>query len=316
MGRVKLQIKKIENNTNRQVTFSKRRNGIIKKAYELSVLCDIDIALIMFSPSGRLSHFAGRRRIEDVIEKYINLPERDREEVKLDRDHLMRTLNKLKYENDMAAQQANPEMLSSNSKVEELQRELSACQQQLQSLEKRLSFFEADPTTLASFISLSELESYEKFFMESLARVSEKKNFLLSNHLPAYDPSLASIPMYLQSQQEGMANPFSYDHIEWVPDSSARYNQSWYFTSDPFVALRDHEIYEPMSAQMDPQVGCDTWQQAYAYTEPCSTLIPPTSLTMQRLDAGVHTSVEMTEQPSVEVQAEDGRCGGENVNVG
>ena len=62
MGRVKLQIKRIENNTNRQVTFSKRRNGLIKKAYELSILCDIDIALIMFSPSGRLTHFSGKRR--------------------------------------------------------------------------------------------------------------------------------------------------------------------------------------------------------------------------------------------------------------
>jgi hypothetical protein len=62
MGRVKLQIKRIENNVNRQVTFSKRRNGLIKKAYELSVLCDIDIALILFSPSDKLNHFSGRRR--------------------------------------------------------------------------------------------------------------------------------------------------------------------------------------------------------------------------------------------------------------
>jgi hypothetical protein len=66
MGRVKLQIKRIENTTNRQVTFSKRRNGLIKKAYELSVLCDIDIALIMFSPSNRLSHFSGRRRLSSA----------------------------------------------------------------------------------------------------------------------------------------------------------------------------------------------------------------------------------------------------------
>lgn len=62
MGRVKLQIKRIENDTNRQVTFSKRRNGLIKKAYELSILCDIDITLIMFSPSGRVSHFSGKKR--------------------------------------------------------------------------------------------------------------------------------------------------------------------------------------------------------------------------------------------------------------
>ncbi|KAL8110735.1 hypothetical protein AgCh_026463 [Apium graveolens] len=61
MGRNKLLIQKIENVTNRQVTFSKRRNGLIKKAYELSILCDIDIALLMFSPSGRLSHFSGKR---------------------------------------------------------------------------------------------------------------------------------------------------------------------------------------------------------------------------------------------------------------
>ncbi|KAH7851749.1 hypothetical protein Vadar_016123 [Vaccinium darrowii] len=61
MGRVKLQIRKIENTTSRQVTFSKRRNGLIKKAYELSVLCDIEVALIMFSPSGRVSLFSGKK---------------------------------------------------------------------------------------------------------------------------------------------------------------------------------------------------------------------------------------------------------------
>lgn len=62
MGRNKLPMKRIENNTSRLVTFCKRRNGLIKKAYELSVLCDIDIALIMFSPSGRLNHFSCKRR--------------------------------------------------------------------------------------------------------------------------------------------------------------------------------------------------------------------------------------------------------------
>nr|AIZ95376.1 MADS30 [Erycina pusilla]AIZ95377.1 MADS31 [Erycina pusilla] len=62
MGRAKLQIKRIENKTNMQVTFSKRRNGLIKKAYELSVLCDVDIALIMISPSGKFSEFSGSKR--------------------------------------------------------------------------------------------------------------------------------------------------------------------------------------------------------------------------------------------------------------
>lgn len=63
-------IAKIQNTTTRQVTFSKRRSGLIKKAYELSVLCDIDVALIMFSPSGKLSHFSGRRRYILIIDYF------------------------------------------------------------------------------------------------------------------------------------------------------------------------------------------------------------------------------------------------------
>ncbi|WOG90746.1 hypothetical protein DCAR_0309990 [Daucus carota subsp. sativus] len=62
MGRVKLQIKRIENNTNRQVTYSKRRNGLMKKAFEISVLCEVDVGLLMFSPSGRVSVFAGNNK--------------------------------------------------------------------------------------------------------------------------------------------------------------------------------------------------------------------------------------------------------------
>ncbi|XP_057468727.1 agamous-like MADS-box protein AGL66 [Actinidia eriantha] len=77
MGRMKLEIKMIENNTSRQVTFWKRRNSLIKKAYELSVLCDIDLTLIMFSPSG-LTQFSGKRRISDLFSRFINLPDQER----------------------------------------------------------------------------------------------------------------------------------------------------------------------------------------------------------------------------------------------
>jgi MADS-box transcription factor len=61
MGRGKIAIKRIENTTNRQVTFCKRRNGLLKKAYELSVLCDAEIALIVFSSRGRLYEYANNR---------------------------------------------------------------------------------------------------------------------------------------------------------------------------------------------------------------------------------------------------------------
>ncbi|XP_050226494.1 agamous-like MADS-box protein TM6 [Mercurialis annua] len=57
MGRGKIEIKRIENPTNRQVTYSKRRNGIFKKAQELTVLCDAKVSLIMFSNTGKFHEY-------------------------------------------------------------------------------------------------------------------------------------------------------------------------------------------------------------------------------------------------------------------
>nr|AAW78035.1 APETALA3-like protein [Thalictrum dioicum] len=57
MGRGKIEIKKIENITNRQVTFSKRRAGIVKKAKELTVLCDAEVSLLMVSSTGKIHEY-------------------------------------------------------------------------------------------------------------------------------------------------------------------------------------------------------------------------------------------------------------------
>ncbi|KAL8160127.1 hypothetical protein V2J09_001664 [Rumex salicifolius] len=69
MVRGKTQMKRIENATSRQVTFSKRRNGLLKKAFELSVLCDAEVGLIIFSPRGKLYEFASSW-IRNTIERY------------------------------------------------------------------------------------------------------------------------------------------------------------------------------------------------------------------------------------------------------
>ncbi|KAM7524929.1 hypothetical protein LguiA_014831 [Lonicera macranthoides] len=69
MSRGKIEIKRIENTTNRQVTFCKRRNGLLKKAYELSVLCDAEVALIVFSSRGRLYEYANNS-VKGTIERY------------------------------------------------------------------------------------------------------------------------------------------------------------------------------------------------------------------------------------------------------
>jgi hypothetical protein len=66
MVRGKTEVKRIENATSRQVTFSKRRNGLLKKAFELSVLCEAEVALVVFSPRGRLYEFASATRCTPV----------------------------------------------------------------------------------------------------------------------------------------------------------------------------------------------------------------------------------------------------------
>ncbi|CAA0832391.1 K-box region and MADS-box transcription factor family protein [Striga hermonthica] len=68
-GRGKIEIKRIENTTNRQVTFCKRRNGLLKKAYELSVLCDAEVALIVFSSRGRLYEYSNHS-VKATIDRY------------------------------------------------------------------------------------------------------------------------------------------------------------------------------------------------------------------------------------------------------
>ncbi|KAL3631255.1 Alpha-glucosidase 2 [Castilleja foliolosa] len=71
MGRGKVELKRIENKINRQVTFAKRRNGLLKKAYELSVLCDAEVALIIFSNKGKLYEFCSTScSMAKTLERY------------------------------------------------------------------------------------------------------------------------------------------------------------------------------------------------------------------------------------------------------
>ncbi|CAN6983151.1 unnamed protein product [Brassica oleracea var. botrytis] len=54
MGRKKVEIQRIENKSSRQVTFCKRRNGLIEKARQLSVLCESSVAVLVVSATGKL----------------------------------------------------------------------------------------------------------------------------------------------------------------------------------------------------------------------------------------------------------------------
>ncbi|KAI3865388.1 hypothetical protein MKW92_008151 [Papaver armeniacum] len=69
MGRQKIEIKRIEKEDARQVTFSKRRGGVFKKAHELSTLCGAEIAIIVFSPAGKPFSFT---HPHNIIDRYLS----------------------------------------------------------------------------------------------------------------------------------------------------------------------------------------------------------------------------------------------------
>ncbi|CAL5441596.1 unnamed protein product [Camellia sinensis] len=145
MGRVKLKIKRLESTSNRQVTYSKRRNGILKKAKELSILCDIDIVLLMFSPTGKATLFRGERsNIEEVITKFAQLTPQERTKS-------WRALN--------------------SQSIEELSNQLRMMQAQLTDAHKRLSCW-SNPDKIDNIEHLSQME---ESLRESLNQIRMQK---------------------------------------------------------------------------------------------------------------------------------------------
>ncbi|XP_052289921.1 agamous-like MADS-box protein AGL61 [Citrus sinensis] len=71
-GRQKIEMKKIENENDRMIAFSKRRSGIYKKASELATLTGAEIGIVVFSPSGKPFSF-GHPSLEAVANRFLGL---------------------------------------------------------------------------------------------------------------------------------------------------------------------------------------------------------------------------------------------------
>ncbi|XP_030941715.1 agamous-like MADS-box protein AGL61 [Quercus lobata] len=70
MGRKKTGCTKILSKSHRHVTFSKRRSGLFKKASELCTLCGAEIAIVVFSPAGKIFSF-GHPNVEPILDRFL-----------------------------------------------------------------------------------------------------------------------------------------------------------------------------------------------------------------------------------------------------
>ncbi|KAJ4748512.1 MADS-box transcription factor [Rhynchospora pubera] len=115
-GRVK--IARIEDKTSRHTSFSKRKSGLFKKAFELAVLCDAEVALLVFSAAGRLYEFSSCSSIEKTMKRYqqVSCPKKEATDENDGRTCSSSDLKSLLLEISYWANQENLEQL----KVDEL----------------------------------------------------------------------------------------------------------------------------------------------------------------------------------------------------
>lgn len=231
MGRVKLKIKRLESSSNRQVTYSKRRSGILKKAKELSILCDIDIALLMFSPTGKPTLFHGERSsIEEVIAKFAQLTPQERAKRKLESlEALKKTFKKLDH--DVNVQ----DFLGANSQnFEELTDRIGLMQVKFTEVCKRLSYW-SNPDKINS---IEQLRQMEESLKDSINLIRQHKEHIAKHQLFPVE--------YTGQCQNGMALPMMMSGVQeaqplsWLLSDD---NQHQMMSNDPsFLPHRETEF--------------------------------------------------------------------------
>ncbi|KAI5579406.1 hypothetical protein BDE02_08G087300 [Populus trichocarpa] len=196
MGRGRVQLKRIENKINRQVTFSKRRTGLLKKAHEISVLCDAEVALIVFSHKGKLFEYSTNACMEKILERHERYSYAERQLVATDLDsqgNWTLEYNRLK------------------AKVELLQR-------------NHRHYLGEDLDS----VSLKELQNLEQQIDTALKLIRERKNHLMYQSISELQIKEKAIKeqnnmlvKQIKEKEKALAQPALWDQQDHGPNASS-----------------------------------------------------------------------------------------------
>ncbi|KAK8936207.1 Floral homeotic protein AGAMOUS [Platanthera zijinensis] len=237
MGRGKIEIKRIENTTNRQVTFCKRRNGLLKKAYELSVLCDAEVALVIFSTRGRLYEYANNS-VKGTIERY----------------------KKASSDNSSSGS-------ISTTNAQYYLQEASKLRQQITSLQNSNRHLMGEAL---STMNLRDLKQLESRLEKGINKIRTKKNELLYaeiEYMQKRELELQNDNMYLRNKiADNERAQQQQQHMNMMPSTSTEYEMMPPFDSRNFlqVNLMDPNHHYSLQQQTALQLG-----------SPCELLISP-----------------------------------------
>ncbi|XP_022727153.1 agamous-like MADS-box protein AGL104 isoform X2 [Durio zibethinus] len=136
--------------------------GILKKAIELAMSCDADVGLLMFSPTGRLTSYANKGRIEDIFLRYINQPD-DFKGYVHNEEFLYHNLKQLKYE---------AEMLDKIGRFEALERKLCELNRQKYEAQERIRYYNPDMTKI---LTIPQANLHQQFVIGAIQRIEKLK---------------------------------------------------------------------------------------------------------------------------------------------
>nr|QEU52638.1 euAP1 [Petunia x hybrida] len=203
MGRGKVQLRRIENKINRQVTFSKRRGGLLKKANEISVLCDAEVALIVFSHNGKVFEYSSDSCMEQILERYERYSYAERRLLASDEASVQENWSQLEY-------------IKLKAKIDLLQRNhnhymgedldsltLKDMQNLEQQLDTALKLIRSRKTQLM-YASISELQKKEKAIQE--------ENNILSKEIKEKDKTVRQQAEWHQQNQVPSTSFLSQPH--------------------------------------------------------------------------------------------------------